>query len=397
MIPITDYLNKLTDFKDKKLIKVITGVRRCGKSTLLELFRNYLLKNGVMPEQIISINFEDADYDFITDYKILYSYIKDRLDKNRMTYVFLDEIQHVTEFERAVDSLYIKKNTDIYLTGSNACLLSSEIATLLSGRYVEIQMLPLSFKEYLSSWNDKTDLNRKYKDYIRYSSFPYALELMENKKLINDYLSGIYNTVILKDVVTRSKISDVMMLESLIRFMFDNIGNLCSIKKISDSMTSAGRKITTHTVESYISALLDSYILYRAKRFDIKRKQYLKTGEKYYAVDIGLRYFLLGNKEIDIGHILENVVYLELLRRSTEVYICKVGPYEVDFIASNEDGVNYYQVSVSVRNKETLLKVLRPLEIIPDNYPKYLITLDEDPPASYKGIKQINLLDFLMS
>lgn len=397
MIPRTDYLNKLTDFKDKKLIKVITGVRRCGKSTLLELFRDYLLKNGVMPEQIISINFEDADYDFITDYKILYSYIKDRLDKNRMTYVFLDEIQHVTEFERAVDSLYIKKNTDIYLTGSNACLLSSEIATLLSGRYVEIQMLPLSFKEYLSSWNDKTDLNRKYKDYIRYSSFPYALELMENKKLINDYLSGIYNTVILKDVVTRSKISDVMMLESLIRFMFDNIGNLCSIKKISDSMTSAGRKITTHTVESYISALLDSYILYRAKRFDIKRKQYLKTGEKYYAVDIGLRYFLLGNKEIDIGHILENVVYLELLRRSTEVYICKVGPYEVDFIASNEDGVNYYQVSVSVRNKETLLKVLRPLEIIPDNYPKYLITLDEDPPASYKGIKQINLLDFLMS
>ena len=397
MIPRTDYLNKLTDFKDKKLINVITGVRRCGKSTLLELFRDYLLKNGVMPEQIISINFEDADYDFITDYKILYSYIKDRLDKNRMTYVFLDEIQHVTEFERAVDSLYIKKNTDIYLTGSNACLLSSEIATLLSGRYVEIQMLPLSFKEYLSSWNDKTDLNRKYKDYIRYSSFPYALELMENKKLINDYLSGIYNTVILKDVVTRSKISDVMMLESLIRFMFDNIGNLCSIKKISDSMTSAGRKITTHTVESYISALLDSYILYRAKRFDIKRKQYLKTGEKYYAVDIGLRYFLLGNKEIDIGHILENVVYLELLRRSTEVYICKVGPYEVDFIASNEDGVNYYQVSVSVRNKETLLKVLRPLEIIPDNYPKYLITLDEDPPASYKGIKQINLLDFLMS
>ena len=397
MIHRTDYLNKLTDFKDKKLIKVITGVRRCGKSTLLELFRDYLLKNGVMPEQIISINFEDADYDFITDYKILYSYIKDRLDKNRMTYVFLDEIQHVTEFERAVDSLYIKKNTDIYLTGSNAYLLSSEIATLLSGRYVEIQMLPLSFKEYLSSWNDKTDLNRKYKDYIMYSSFPYSLELMENKKLINDYLSGIYNTVILKDVVTRNKISDVMMLESLIRFMFDNIGNLCSIKKISDSMTSAGRKITTHTVESYISALLDSYILYRAKRFDIKRKQYLKTGEKYYAVDIGLRYFLLGNKEIDIGHILENVVYLELLRRSTEVYICKVGPYEVDFIASNENGVKYYQVSASVRNKETLLKVLRPLEIIPDNYPKYLITLDEDPPASYNGIKQINLLDFLMS
>ena len=397
MISRTIYLNKLIDLKDKKLIKVITGMRRCGKSILLEMFRAYLLENGVSQEQIISINFEDTDFDDIKDYKALYVYIKERMIANRMNYIILDEIQHVKEFERAVDSLYIKNNTDLYITGSNAYMLSSEIATLLSGRYMEIQMLPLSFKEYISYWGDNADLSRKYRDYLQYSSFPYVLELAQNRNLIRDYLGGIYNTVILKDVVARKNISDVMMLESLIRFMFDNIGNLCSTKKISDSMTSAGRKISTHTVENYISALVDSFILYRARRFDVKGKQYLKTGEKYYVVDIGLRYFLLGNKGVDIGHILENVVYLELLRRGFEVFVGKVGTYEVDFIALNENGVQYFQVSASVRNKETLLNELRGLEKISDHNPKYLITLDDDPSVSYNGIRQINILDFLTS
>jgi predicted AAA+ superfamily ATPase len=372
-------------------------MRRCGKSILLEMFRAYLLENGVSQEQIISINFEDTDFDDIKDYKALYVYIKERMIANRMNYIILDEIQHVKEFERTVDSLYIKNNTDLYITGSNAYMLSSEIATLLSGRYVEIQMLPLSFKEYISYWGNNADLSRKYRDYLQYGSFPYVLELAQNKNLIRDYLGGIYNTVILKDVVARKNISDVMMLESLIRFMFDNIGNLCSTKKISDTMTSEGRKISTHTVENYISALVDSFILYRARRFDVKGKQYLKTGEKYYVVDIGLRYFLLGNKGVDIGHILENVVYLELLRRGFEVFVCKVGTYEVDFIALNENGVQYYQVSASVRNKETLLNELRPLEKISDHNPKYLITLDDDPSVSYNGIRQINILDFLTS
>ena len=397
MIARTIYLNKLIDLKDKKLIKVITGMRRCGKSILLEMFRDYLLENGVSQEQIISINFEDTDFDDIKDHKALYVYIKERMIANRMNYIILDEIQHVKEFERAVDSLYIKNNTDLYITGSNAYMLSSEIATLLSGRYMEIQMLPLSFKEYISYWGDNADLSRKYRDYLQYSSFPYVLELAQNRNLIRDYLGGIYNTVILKDVVARKNISDVMMLESLIRFMFDNIGNLCSTKKISDMMTSAGRKISTHTVENYISALVDSFILYRARRFDVKGKQYLKTGEKYYVVDIGLRYFLLGNKGVDIGHILENVVYLELLRRGFEVFVGKVGTYEVDFIALNENGVQYYQVSASVRNKETLLNELRGLERISDHNPKYLITLDDDPSVSYNGIRQINILDFLTS
>ena len=396
MIQRAEYFDKLLSFKDKKLVKIVTGIRRCGKSTLLEMFRDYLLENGVDKEQIIAINFEDANFYDIDDYKKLYSYVNERLVPNKKNYVFLDEIQNVKEFERAVDSLYIKKNVDVYITGSNAYMLSGEIATLLSGRYVEIQMLPLSFKEYVSAYPDKNDLNRKYRDYLQFSSFPYAIELENNIKLIRDYLSGIYNTVILKDVVARKKISDVFMLESVVRFMFDNIGNLCSIKKISDTMTSYGRKISTHTIETYLSALMDCFVLYRIGRYDIKGKQYLKTGEKYYVVDIGLRYFLLGNQKADIGHVLENIVYLELLRRGYEVYIGKVGVYEVDFIAKNEEGIEYYQVSATVRNPETLSNELRPLDGIADHNPKFLITLDDDPPVSHNGIKQINAIDWLM-
>lgn len=397
MIRRERYLNKLIAFRDKQLIKIMTGIRRCGKSTMLEIYREYLLNNGVSDNQIISINFEDADYSDIFDYKTLYSYVKERLINDKMNYVFLDEVQNVKDFQRAVDSLFIKKNVDVYITGSNAYMLSGEIATLLSGRYIEIQMQPLSFKEYISHVGTASGLNRKYRDYLQFSSFPYATELAKDKDLIRDYLSGIYNTVILKDVVARKKISDVMMLESVIAFMFANIGNLCSIKKISDTMTSKGRKISTHTVESYISALVDSFILYPAKRYDVKGKQYLKTHEKYYVVDIGLRYFILGSKNVDIGHVLENVIYLELKRRGYDVYVGKVGNYEIDFIAMNVDGIEYYQVSATVRDKETLKRELLPLKKITDHYPKFLITLDDDPEVSHEGIKQINALDFLLS
>lgn len=397
MILREDYLNKLIKLKDTKIIKVITGIRRCGKSTLLEMFREYLFQNGVQEEQITAINFEDMDYSELTDYKRLYSYLKERLIPNKMNYIFLDEIQLVESYQKAVDSLYIKENVDLYITGSNAYMLSGELTTLLSGRYIEMQMLPLSFKEYLDFIGDRTDLSRKYSDYIQFSSFPYAVSLKNDRSLIRDYLSGIYNTVLLKDVVSRKRISDVMLLESVIRFLFDNIGNRWSTKKISDTMTSNGRKISTHTVETYLSALIDSYIIYQAKRYDVKGKQILKTQEKYYIVDIGLRYYLLGNKGADMGHILENVVYLELLRRGYEVSIGKVDDMEVDFIASNNDGIEYYQVAATVRDADTLDRELKPFKKIADHFPKYLLTLDDDPPTFHNGIRQINALDFLLN
>lgn len=396
MIERKEYLNTLIDFKDKHIIKVLTGIRRCGKSTLFILFQNYLLNNGVNKEQIISINFEDIDYEELLDYKALYKYIKERLIPNKMNYIFLDEIQNVPNYQKAVDSLFIKNNVDLYLTGSNAYLLSGEIATLLSGRYIEIQMLPLSFKEYVSYFNDKTDLSRKYTDYLINSSFPYTLELNGSKKNIREYLGGIYSTVVLKDIIARKNINDVFMLESIIRFMFDNIGNLYSIKKIADIMTSDGRKITSPTVENYLSALVDSYILYKVRRYDIKGKQYLKTGEKYYVVDIGLRYYLLGTKKVDMGHILENIIYLELLRRGYEIYIGKVGSTEVDFIAINDEGIEYYQVALTVHDEKTLERELYPLNSISDHNPKYLLTLDDDPPTSHNGIKQLNAIDWLL-
>ncbi len=396
MIERKEYLNTLIDFKDKHIIKVLTGIRRCGKSTLFILFQNYLLNNGVNKEQIISINFEDIDYEELLDYKALYKYIKERLIPNKMNYIFLDEIQNVPNYQKAVDSLFIKNNVDLYLTGSNAYLLSGEIATLLSGRYIEIQMLPLSFKEYVSYFNDKTDLSRKYTDYLINSSFPYTLELNGSKKNIREYLGGIYSTVVLKDIIARKNINDVFMLESIIRFMFDNIGNLCSIKKIADTMTSDGRKITSPTVENYLSALVDSYILYKVRRYDIKGKQYLKTGEKYYVVDIGLRYYLLGTKKVDMGHILENIIYLELLRRGYEIYIGKVGSTEVDFIVINDEGIEYYQVALTVHDEKTLERELYPLNSISDHNPKYLLTLDDDPPTSHNGIKQLNAIDWLL-
>jgi predicted AAA+ superfamily ATPase len=396
MIERTEYLQKLMGLRDKRLIKVITGVRRCGKSTLLEIFRNYLLENRVSERQMQSINFEDINFAHLLDYKALHEHIGKNLLPNRMNYVFLDEIQSVPEFQKAIDSLYIKKNVDLYITGSNANMLSGEIATLLSGRYVEIQMLPLSFKEYISTFTDVSDLPRKYRDYLTNSSFPYTLELGNNRDLVRDYLGGIYNTIVLKDIIARKNIPNVAMLESVIRFMFDNIGSMSSIKKISDTMTSGGRKITTHTVESYLSALVDSYILYRIGRYDVKGKQHLKTGEKYYLVDIGLRYLLLGTQKADFGRILENIVYLELQRRGHEIYIGKVNANEVDFVAINGSGLSYYQVAQTVRQSETLERELTPLNAISDHNPKYLLTLDDDPPASHNGIRQINALDWLL-
>ena len=319
MIRRDEYLNELRSFKDKQLIKVVSGIRRCGKSTLFELFIDELINSGISERQIISLNFESAEFYSVKNYEDLYRTVAERLQNDVKNYVFLDEVQRVADFQKACDSLYLMKNVDLYITGSNAMLLSGELATLLSGRYIEIKMLPLSFKEYISAVGN-TDISRKYRDYITNSSFPYTLEL-NSKKDIYTYLDGIYSSIILKDIVSRKKINDVPMLENIIRFMFDNIGNITSATKIANTLTSAGYSASVHTVNSYLSALCESFVLYRAGRYDVKGKQYLKAGEKFYIADIGLRYYLLGSKPADQGHILENVVYLELLRRGCEVYV----------------------------------------------------------------------------
>ena len=397
MIARQEYLENLIRFRDKQLIKVVTGIRRCGKSTLLELYQDYLKGDGVADGQIVSINLEEGEFDDIETSRQLYAYVNERLLPDKKMYVFLDEVQRVAEFQKAVDSLYIKKNCDVYITGSNAYLLSGELATLLSGRYVEIKMLPLSFREYVSAFSGDNNIDRLYANFTQNSAFPYALEI-EGPRDRRQYLQGIYDTIVLKDIVARRKFPDVEMLQSVVRFMFDNIGNLCSTKGIADTMTSAGRKISVHTVESYLSALTDSFILYKIGRYDVKGKQHLKTGDKYYAADIGLRYALLGNKKADLGHILENVVFLELLRRGNEVYIGKVGRTEVDFIAIGDEGEEYYQVAYTVIDADgkTLERELTPLEAIKDHNPKYLLTMDHTPPVSHNGIRQINALDWLL-
>jgi len=397
MIPRQDYLDTLIRFRDKELIKVVTGIRRCGKSTLLELFADYLRSIGVPDRRILMINLEDGDFIDIETSRQLFDYVSARLQPVEKTYIFLDEVQRVKDFQKAVDSLYIKKNADVYITGSNAHLLSGELATLLSGRYVEIKMLPLSLKEYVSARPNEVNPDRLYAEYTLGSSFPYALKMI-NQKDRRQYLQGIIDTIVLKDIVARRRFPDLVMLQSVERFMFDNIGNLCSTKRIADAMTSAGRKISVHTVESYLSALTDSFILYRIGRYDVKGKQYLKTGDKYYVADVGLRYALLGTKKADEGRILENIVFLELFRRGYDVYVGKVGSSEVDFVAVGDEGEEYYQVAYTVIDADgrTLERELAPLDAISDHNPKYLLTMDHTPLTSHNGIKQINVIDWLL-
>jgi predicted AAA+ superfamily ATPase len=397
MVQRPDYLAKLAGYRDKEIIKVVTGIRRCGKSTLLGQFHSWLLENGVNEKQIQSINFEDMDYSHLRDSRVLHDHILKNCVPKKMNYIILDEIQHINEFQLTVDSLFIKKNIDLYITGSNASLLSGELATLLSGRYVEIPMLPLSFTEFLSAFDNHYDMSQKYQDYVVNSSFPYCLELRSKPEQIRDYLGGIYNTVVLKDIVERKKIADVSLLERVIRFMFDNIGNLCSTKKIADTLVSSGRSLSVNTLESYLSALTDSFILYRLGRYDVHGKEYLKTGHKYYLADLGLRFYLLGSKISDTGRILENIVFLELLRRGWELSIGKMNTYEVDFVAQQGAKREYYQVALSVRDEATLEREIRPLQAIKDSYPKFLLTMDDDPPADHNGILRRNVLDWLIT
>ncbi len=389
------YLNKLIAFRDKKLIKVITGIRRCGKSTIMEIYRDWLIGQGVSSDQIVYVNFEDYDFYELRNPKNLYAYVKPLVREDRPTYIFFDEIQYVTDFPDIINSLNLKPTVDIYITGSNAFMLSSEIATLLSGRYIEIAMLPLSFREYVEGIGGTDNLPLAYTDYITKSGFPYALELNSSSE-ISDYLSGIYNTIVVKDIMSRRKLPDVMMLESVIRFTADNIGNILSTKRIADVMTADGRKIDQKAVERYLSSLAETFFVYECKRYNIKGKQLLKTLGKYYLVDVGLRKMLLGSRSFDAGRILENVVYLELLRRQKKVYIGKTDELEVDFVAMDEDTIAYYQVAATVRDEVTLKRELKSLQQIHDQYPKMILTLDEDPTADYNGIKRINALKWLM-
>lgn len=391
----TAYLNKLIAFKDKNIIKVITGIRRCGKSTIMEIFRDWLLGNGVKDNQIIYLNFEDYDNYELRNPHNLYAYIKPLILQDRMTYIFFDEIQHVSDFPDIINSLNLKPTVDLYVTGSNAYMLSSEIATLLSGRYIEIAMLPLSFKEYVEGTDSSNNLPQAYTDYITKSSFPYTIELGTYSEII-DYLTGVYNTIVVKDIMARKRLPDVMMLESVIRFTADNIGNILSTKRIADIMTADGRKIDQKTVERYLSALCETFFVYETKRYNIKGKQLLKTLGKYYLVDIGLRRMLLGSRSFDAGRILENIVYLELLHRQKKVYVGKMDSLEVDFVAIDENNISYYQVAATVRDETTLQRELASLQQINDQYPKYILTLDEDPTADYDGIKRVNALRWMM-
>lgn len=394
-IPREEYFERLRNLKHKKLIKIVTGIRRCGKSTVLEMFRDELLDNGVDENQIIFINFEDYENKSLRNPESLYNYIKQRLT-SKMNYIFLDEIQRVEDFPEVVDSLYIKDNVDLYLTGSNSSLLSSEIATLISGRYVEIKMLPFSFKEFVKATNQTENPSSAYRQYVETSSFPYVLELLQTPQEITAYLEGIYNTILVKDIIDRKKIADSNVLKSVTQFLFDNIGSELSSKKIADTLTSHGRKSDSKTIEKYVTSLEESFIVYRANRYNIKGKEYLKSLEKYYVADIGLRNFMLGKKSMDIGHILENVIYLELIRRGYSVYIGKIDDMEIDFVAQNQHGNIYIQVAATVRDENTLKRELRSLQAVKDNYPKILLTLDDDPEADYDGIIRKNALDWLM-
>ncbi len=397
MINREEYLNELIRWKDKDLIKVVTGIRRCGKSTLFDLFIDYLKMSGVKSNQIIHINLEDADYDF-KDYKELYHFINDKIVSEDNFYVFLDEVQNVPGFQRAVDSLYIKKNVDVYITGSNAYLLSGELATLLSGRYIEIKMLPLSFKEYISAF-DNNNYQQLFLDYMRNGGMPGNINILKsNVNDLDKYLDGIFSTIVYKDIMARNNITDKLLLESVIKYIFDSIGSPISIKKISDTLTSKGISTSNHTVENYITALLESFLIYKAERFDVKGKNLLARDYKYYVVDSGLRSYLLGKKaDSDMGHILENIVYLELLRRGYKVYVGKVDDLEVDFVAENRDGLRYYQVALTVRDEKVLERELRSLQKTGDHYPKTLLTLDMDLETDYDGIRKVNVVDWLLS
>ncbi len=395
MVERTKYIEQLLSYKDMQLIKVVTGIRRCGKSTLLKMYRDKLLECGVGADQIISINLEEKENDDLKNVDNLYNYLKSKLVTDKMNYIFIDEVQECNNFQEAVDSLFVKDNVDIYITGSNAHMLSSELATLLSGRYITIEMLPLSFAEYVSSVGTD-NIEMKFRDYLRFGSFPFVLQFKGNEDQIRNYLDGLYNTIFKKDVVRRNKITNEDALESVTKYIFDNIGNLVTSKKISDTLTSNNCKISQPTVEGYLKALTDSYIIYKANRYDVKGKQYLKSMAKYYVSDLGMRNYLLGYKNADRGFVLENIVYLEMLRRGYKVLIGKVDQSEIDFVVFKGSETIYVQVAESIKDEKVFEREMKPLKTVKDYNQRVVITTDYDVNEYYDGIKHINIIDFLL-
>ena len=403
MIERTNYIEKLLGWKDEQVIKVVTGIRRCGKSTLLRQYQDALRQRGVSEEQIISINFEELENEPLLDYHALYDHIKARLCGGRMTYIFLDEIQKVPFYEKAVDSLYVKENTDIYLTGSNAYMLSGDLATLLTGRYVELSMLPLSFGEYCRAvgCTGEAALN----EYMRYGGMPYVAAMDKTPDKADTYLEGIYNTVIVRDIEDRQarreadhakrKVTDIALLKSIARFLAGSVGSPISVKSVSDYLISGGRKVSPNTVDDYMEALRESFVFYPVERFDIVGKQLLRANKKWYIVDLGLRNHILPRSNYDLGFSIENIVYFELLRRGYQVNIGKYGAAEVDFVARKRDEIAYYQVTASMTAPETFEREMRPLRSIRDNYEKTVLTLDRFSTGNYDGIRVVNLVDWL--
>ncbi len=404
MVKREEYLRSLKQWKDEQVIKVVTGIRRCGKSTLLTQYQDWLKTEGITDNQIISLNFEELEYEELLDYKKLYSYLKEHLAENQTTYIFLDEIQNVPGFEKVVDSLYVKSNTDIYITGSNSYLLSGELATLLTGRYVEIKMLPLSFKEFLSLTG--MDTERGFADYLQNGGLPYIAVMDRNTEKTHIYLEGIYNTVIVKDIEERQsrkekdpakrKVTDIALLKTIAKFLASVAGSPVSVRSITDYLKSNGRKISPNTVNDYLEALTESFIFYPVERFDISGKQLLKANKKYYIADMGIRNYILPRRKYDLGFSLENIVYLELLRRGYRVTTGRVGNTEVDFVAQKQGTYTYFQVTADITAKETFEREIRPLENIRDNYEKIILTADRLSPGNYNGIKVENLIDWLL-
>lgn len=404
MVKRKEYLNKLIEWKDEQVIKVVTGIRRCGKSTLLLQYQDYLREIGVLDEQIISLNFEELENEDLLDYKVLYSYIKEKLCKDKMTYIFLDEIQNVSSFEKAIDSLYVKDNTDVYITGSNSYLLSGELATLLTGRYVEISMLPLSFAEYKELSNESEE--NAFSEYMRYGGMPYVASMSKTEEKVNTYIEGIYNTVVVKDIEDRQKrretdpdkrkINDIALLKTIAKYLSSVVGSPVSVKSVTDYLTSNGRRVSPNTVDDYMDALAESYIFYPAERFDIVGKEILKSNKKWYIVDLGLRNHILPRKNYDLGFSIENIVYFELLRRGYKVNIGKYANSEVDFVTQKNGVLTYYQVTADMTNQSTFEREMTPLKNIKDNYEKIVLTLDKFSVGNYEGIKVINLIDWLL-
>ncbi|WP_270396121.1 ATP-binding protein [Catenibacterium mitsuokai] len=399
MIKRKEYLKQLLSWKDQSIIKVLTGIRRCGKSTILKLYQEYLLNNGIDPSQIISINFEELEYEDLQDYKKLYQYIKDRLVENKMVYIFLDEIQNVPSYEKVVDSLHVKENIDIYITGSNSYIFSGQLATYLSGRYIEIPVLPLSFKEV---YNPQTNKEEAFQKYIKTGGFPYINQIQLLNEQIDMYLEGIYNTVIVKDIEERinrknsKSVTDIALLKAISKYLSSVVGSPVSIRSITNYFKSNKRTTSPNTISNYVEALCESYLYYPVEVMDISGKEVLKSNKKYYIVDPGIRNYILPKQFYDLGFTIENIVYLELLRRRYNVNIGRNGRTEIDFIAKRNDVYTYIQVTASLVDENTFNREIRPLQQIEDNYEKIILTLDRYTLGNYEGIKVINIIDWLL-